>query len=166
VETAKFISYRPIGLIHTPFKTIENIPIQNAGAKGQKGTIEIFNEFVPGLKDIQGFSHIILLYHFHKVNHYSTVVTPFMDNVEHGIFATRAPVRPNPIGLTVVKLIGMEENMLTIEDIDVLDNTPLLDIKPCLPMIDDIENLRLGWLTDKIQHFEGKLSDGRFKWSL
>lgn len=156
------INYKPIGIIHSPFKTIDNIPIQNIGAKGERGFIEIFPEFALGLKDLDGFSHIILLYHLHKVDHFSLQVKPFLDNIERGIFATRSPIRPNPIGLTVVKIIEIKNNLITIEDIDMLHQTPLLDIKPCLPMIDDIKNIRLGWLTDKIEQFENKKSDNRF----
>jgi len=156
------INYKPIGIIHSPFKTIENIPIQNIGAKGERGTIEMFPEFALGLKDLDGFSHLILLYHLHKVDHFSLQVKPFLDNTERGIFATRSPIRPNPIGLTVVKLIEIKNNFITIEDLDMLDQTPLLDIKPCLPMIDDIQNIQLGWLTGKMEQFENKKSDNRF----
>jgi tRNA (adenine37-N6)-methyltransferase len=155
--------YTPIGNIHSPYKSIVNIPIQNSGAKGKKGTIEIFPEYADGLKDLKGFSHIILLYHLHKVDHVSLLVKPFMDTVEHGIFATRSPVRPNPIGLTVVKLIDIKDNLLFIENVDMLDQTPLLDIKPYLPTIDDIQDVRLGWLTGKIEQFEIMKSDKRFK---
>jgi len=141
---------------------LENIPIQNIGAKGVKGTIEIFKEFVTGLKDLDGFSHLILIYHLHKVIHDSLLVKPFLDTVEHGIFATRSPVRPNPIGLTVVKLIEIKNNLITIENLDILYETPLLDIKPYLPMIDDMKDIRIGWLNDKIEQFETKKSDNRF----
>ncbi|OFX40909.1 MAG: tRNA (N6-threonylcarbamoyladenosine(37)-N6)-methyltransferase TrmO [Bacteroidetes bacterium GWA2_32_17] len=156
------ITFKPIGIIYSPFKTIENIPIQNIGAKGVKGTIEIFKEFVTGLKDLDGFSHLILIYHLHKVIHDSLLVKPFLDTVEHGIFATRSPVRPNPIGLTVVKLIEIKNNLITIENLDILYETPLLDIKPYLPMIDDMKDIRIGWLNDKIEQFETKKSDNRF----
>jgi len=156
------INYKSIGIIHSPFKTLENIPIQNSGSKGEIGTIEIFPQFAAGLKDLEGFSHIILLYHLHKVTYSKLIVTPFLDKVEHGIFATRSPIRPNPIGLTVVKLIEIKNNMISIENIDMLDKSPLLDIKPCLPMIDDIQNLKLGWLSGKIQNFETIKSDDRF----
>ena len=156
------ITFKPIGIIYSPFKTIENIPIQNIGAKGVKGTIEIFKEFVTGLKDLDGFSHLILIYHLHKVIHDSLLVKPFLDTVEHGIFGTRSPVRPNPIGLTVVKLIEIKNNLITIENLDILYETPLLDIKPYLPMIDDMKDIRIGWLNDKIEQFETKKSDNRF----
>lgn len=156
------INYKPIGFIQSPFKTLENIPIQNSGAKGIKGTIEILPEFIPGLKDLEGFSHVILIYHLHLVDHSSLLVKPFMDTEERGIFATRSPIRPNPIGITTVKLNEISGNVIFIENIDMLDQTPLLDIKPALPMIDDIQNILLGWLTGKIQEFETKKSDDRF----
>ena len=154
--------YHPIGVIRTPFKTIQDMPIQNLGAKGIRGSVELLPEFSEGLKDIDGFSHLILIYHFHKVIHKELVVKPFMDTVSHGIFATRSPVRPNPIGMTVVKLIERNGNLLIIQDLDMLDETPLLDIKPCLPMIDDLQNVRLGWMTGKIEKFEAVRSDDRF----
>lgn len=156
------ITYKTIGLINTSFKTLENIPIQNMGAKGVRGIIRVFDEFSEGLKDLEGFSHLILLYHLHQVKHFKLSVVPFMDNEEHGVFATRSPIRPNPIGLTVVKLIEINKNVITIENVDMLDETPILDIKPCLPMIDDIQNVKLGWLTGKIQIFETIKSDNRF----
>ena len=155
--------YSPIGIIHTSFKTIENIPIQNVGAKGELATIEILPAFAEGLKDLSGFSHIILIYHLHKVEYFTLSVKPFMDTVEHGIFATRSPVRPNPIGLTVVKLNGIKDNLLYIKNIDMLDKTPLLDIKPYLPMIDDVQEVSLGWLSGKMEQFEIMKSDNRFK---
>jgi tRNA (adenine37-N6)-methyltransferase len=157
------IIYRPIGILHSPFKTIENIPIQNIGAKGEKGTIEIFREYADGLKYLKGFSHIILLYHLHKVKYFSLLVKPFMDVVEHGIFATRSPVRPNPIGLTLVNLLDIKDNLLLIENIDMIDQTPLLDIKPYLPQIDDNNDVRIGWLTRRIDQIELMKSDNRFK---
>ncbi|HPB25215.1 MAG TPA: tRNA (N6-threonylcarbamoyladenosine(37)-N6)-methyltransferase TrmO [Bacteroidales bacterium] len=157
------ITYKPIGIIHSPFKTIENMPIQHTSAKGENGEIEIFPEYAEGLKDLEGFSHIILLCHLHKVDHVKLLVVPFLDTVLRGVFATRAPVRPNPIGLTVVKLIEVKGNIITVENIDFIDKTPLLDIKPCLPMIDDLQEIKLGWLTGKIEKFSTEKSDKRFK---
>jgi tRNA (adenine37-N6)-methyltransferase len=158
----KEIAYRPIGIIHSPFTTPDNVPIQHTGAKGETGTLEIFPEYAEGLKDLDGFSHIMLLYHLHKVEYHKLHVIPFLDTVERGIFATRAPVRPNPIGLTVVKLIQIEGNLITVENIDMIEGTPLLDIKPCLPMIDDLQDIKLGWLTGKIEQFSVTRSDNRF----
>ncbi len=156
------INYNPIGIINTPFNSQEDMPIQGIGGKGIKATIEIYPEFTAGLKDLDGFSHIILLYHLHLVKNHALIVKPFMDDKQHGIFATRSPVRPNPIGMTVVRLTEIRDNLLIVEDIDIIDQTPLLDIKPCLPMIDDIQGLRLGWLTGKIDQFTDKRSDNRF----
>ena len=138
------------------------MPIQNAGANGVKGTIEIFPEYAEGLKDIEGFSHLILLYHLHQVNHYSLQVIPFLDTIEHGIFATRSPIRPNPIGMTVVKLLELKGSILTIEGIDMLDQTPLLDIKPYLPQVDTLQDARIGWFEGKTEKFESYKSDNRF----
>jgi tRNA-Thr(GGU) m(6)t(6)A37 methyltransferase TsaA len=157
------IIYNSIGIIHTPFKTLENIPIQNTGGQGEMAKIEIFKEYSDGLKDLKDFSHIILLYHLHKVFHSELHVKPFMDHVKHGIFSTRSPVRPNPIGLTVVKLIEINNNILIVENIDMLDQSPLLDIKPYLPLIDDNQDFKLGWLTGKAENFKDIKSDKRFK---
>ena len=130
------ITYNPIGVIHSPFKDIKGMPIQPAGAKGIAGTIEIKPEYVDGLQDIEGFSHIILIYHFHLAKGYSLKVKPFLDENLRGVFATRAPRRPNHIGISVVKLVRVEDTILHIEDIDIVDGTPLLDIKPYVPEFD------------------------------
>jgi tRNA-Thr(GGU) m(6)t(6)A37 methyltransferase TsaA len=156
------ITYKPIGIIHSPFKAPANIPIQHTGAKGEIGTIEIFDEYAEGLRDLEGFSHIMLLYHLHQAEYFKLRVIPFLDTVERGIFSTRAPVRPNPIGLTIVKLIKIEGNIITVENIDMIEGTPLLDIKPCLPIIDDLQDIKLGWLTGKIDKFSNTRSDDQF----
>ncbi len=156
------IIYRPIGIIHTPFTAPENMPIQNAGAAGETGTIDLFPAFITGLEDLDGFSHLILLYHLHEVTRYSLKVIPFMDTLEHGIFSTRAPVRPNPIGMTIVKLISRDGCRITITGVDMLDNTPLLDIKPYLPRFDAFNDARIGWYEGKTGNCESKRSDNRF----
>ena len=157
------IQYRPIGIIHSPFKDIEGMPIQPTGASKIKSTIEIYPEFTEGLKDLEGFSHIILLYHFHKVKESKLIVTPFMDSQSRGVFATRAPKRPNPIGLSIVKLINIEQNILNIGNIDVIDGTPLLDIKPYVPEFDQHQADRVGWLEKAKGKIQNKKSDGRFR---
>ena len=124
------ITYSPIGIMHSPFKEPKGTPIQPNAAKDIEGMVEIFPEYQRGLKDINGFSHIVLIYHFHLSKNYSLEVKPYMDDNLHGLFATRAPARPNPIGLSVVRLIKVEKNKLYIKDIDVVDGTPLLDLKP------------------------------------
>ncbi|MFC2083681.1 tRNA (N6-threonylcarbamoyladenosine(37)-N6)-methyltransferase TrmO [Bacteroidota bacterium] len=157
------IKFKPIGIIHSVFKNVSNMPIQPKGAKGIKGTIEIKPEYVAGLKDLSGFSHIILLYHLHLTKGYSLEVVPFMDNHLRGVFSTRAPKRPNPIGLSVVKLIKIENNILYIENVDIVDNTPLIDIKPYIPAFDEQEVFRIGWLAETENKVKNKRSDNRFK---
>jgi len=162
VETMKGIAYMPIGVIHSPFNNIEGMPIQPAGAKGIAGTVEIEHEYCDGLKDIEGFSHIILLYHFHLSKGYSLEVRPFMDDKLHGVFATRAPNRPNPIGISVVKLVRVQHCTLHIEGVDIIDGTPLLDIKPFVPECDVVKAERIGWLSQKIAKIYEAKADKRF----
>ena len=157
------IEMKAIGLIHTPFNNPEGMPIQPAGAAGIKGTVEIFDQYHQGLDDLDGFSHIILLFHFHKSHGYNLHVVPFMDTVQRGVFATRAPKRPNPIGLSVVKLNSIENNILHIENIDILNDTPLLDIKPYVPDFDSAADIRTGWLEQARKTVAKRTSDARFK---
>ena len=157
------ISYRPIGIIHSPFEGIEDVPIQPVAAAGIHGTIEVFAEFAAGLKDLEGFSHIILLYHFHRVTQVRLTVIPFLDREPRGVFATRAPSRPNHIGLSIVRLLGIEGNVLQIENVDILDGTPLLDIKPYVPKFDHHEVERMGWLENAGSNVKEMRSDDRFK---
>ena len=157
------ISYRPIGVIHSPFTDIGGMPIQPTGAFGMRGSVEVFLEFTEGLKDLDGFSHVILLYHFHRVQEVRLVVTPFMDTQPRGIFSTRAPKRPNPMGLSIVKLLGIEQNILHIENVDVLDGTPLLDIKPYVPEFDHHPADRVGWLEQAKGQVRRQKSDSRFR---
>jgi tRNA-Thr(GGU) m(6)t(6)A37 methyltransferase TsaA len=156
------IEYQPIGVIHSPFKELEGMPIQPAGASGIKGTIEVFPDYAPGLKDLDGFSHIILLYHFHRSTGFELRVIPFMDTKKRGVFATRTPRRPNPIGLSVVRLIGIEGTILQVEDVDILDGTPLLDIKPYVPEFDEPMSVRTGWLEEARKTVSKRKSDERF----
>ena len=156
------IKYKPIGVIHTPFNTHEEMPIQPIGAEGIKGTIEIFPEYGNGLKDLEGFSHIILLYHFHRSKGFNLHVVPFMDSKLRGVFATRAPKRPNPIGISLVKLRKVEGQTLHIENVDILDGTPLLDIKPYVPEFDETTSVRTGWLKNARKAVSKRKSDKRF----
>jgi tRNA-Thr(GGU) m(6)t(6)A37 methyltransferase TsaA len=156
------IILRPIGIIRSPF--VENIgtPIQPEGGWGVEATVEILEDFAPGLQDLDGFSHIILLYHFHSCNVTKLAVKPFVDDCEHGVFATRAPVRPNHIGMSLVRLDRIEGNILFVRDIDILDGTPLLDIKPHIPRADCAVDARIGWLEDK-EFLHGEIrDDGHF----
>ncbi len=156
------IKYEPIGVIHSPFKGVEGMPIQPTGARGVKGTVDVFAEYCAGLKDIEGFSHIILVYHLHLSRGYSLEVKPFMDEETHGVFATRGPARPNPIGISAVRLVKVKGCTLHIEDVDIVDGTPLLDIKPYVPDFDWRAGERIGWLSGKSSDVHQKRSDGRF----
>jgi len=135
---------RPIGIIHAPFTEKSKTPIQAARSQAI-GYVEVLPEFSDGLQDIEALSHIYLLYAFHESSGYKLQVKPFLDDQEHGIFATRYPYRPNPIGISIVKLLSRENNILTVEGIDTLDGTPLLDIKPYVPDFDLRTNVRTGW---------------------
>ncbi len=138
----------PIGIIHSPFKLKERTPIQPF--KSNKiGQVEVYKEFAPGLQDILGFSHIILIYRFHKSKNYELLVKPFLDDRSRGVFSTRYPARPNQIGISVVQLLKQKNNVLFVKGIDVLDGTPLLDIKPYVPDFDAAKKVRIGWLENK-----------------
>lgn len=157
------IELNPIGIIHTPFTSLEGMPIQPAAAAGIRGTIEMLEEYHAGLKDLDGFSHIILLYHFHQSHEFNLHVVPFMDNEPRGLFATRAPRRPNQIGLSVVQLDSIENGVLHIQNVDILDGTPLLDIKPYVPEFDSAADIRTGWLEQARKTVSRRKSDDRFK---
>ena len=156
------ITYKPIGIIHSPFKEPKGTPIQPAAAKGIDARVEVFREYAQGLKDVEGFSHIILLYHFHLSKGSSLKAKPFMDDEEHGVFAMRGPSRPNSIGISVVHLVGIEENILHIQDVDIVDKTPLLDIKPYVPEFDIREVEKIGWLEKNVHKLSSTEDDGRF----
>ena len=149
MKTKKEFVIEPIGIIHSLFKTTDGMPIQPRFSDAV-GKVEVFRKFKNGLKDINGFSHIMLVYWFHKSSGFKLHARPFLDNKEKGIFAIRSPNRPNPIGISVVKLKKIEDNVLTVEGIDVLDNTPLIDIKPYVPEFDN-SKIKIGWLKEKIK---------------
>lgn len=157
------ITYQPIGIIHSPFTSLEQMPVQPTNAASAPGTIEIFPEFAAGLQDLAGFSHIYLLYHLHQVHQARLLVTPFLDSLSRGVFATRAPVRPNPIGLSLVELQRIEGSTLHVNPLDALDGTPLLDIKPYIPEFEEPQNVRIGWLAQAKKQMRSPKSDNRFK---
>jgi tRNA-Thr(GGU) m(6)t(6)A37 methyltransferase TsaA len=140
------IRYKAIGIIHSGFTDKANAPIQGTFAKDAKGEVEISPEYADGLKDIEGFSHLILIYHFHLSGGYSPVSKPFLEDEPHGIFSIRHFKRPNPIGLSIVKLEKVKENTLEISEVDILNGTPLLDIKPFVSQFDNRLNAKSGWL--------------------
>lgn len=156
------IEYTPIGRIHSPFKEPKGTPIQPEGARGVRGTAEIFEAYREGLKDIEGFSHLILIYHFHLAVRGPLIAKPFLDDDSHGIFAIRAPSRPNPIGISVVRLCGVHDGRLNLEDVDIVDGTPLLDIKPYVPRFDVRTVERTGWLENRTDGMAVSRDDGRF----
>jgi len=156
------ISLHPIGIIRSPYQTIEEMPIQPIGDGSAQGTVVLEAAYAEGLEDIEGFSHLILIYHFHCVRGFDLKVKPFLDDQKHGLFATRAPRRPNPIGLSVVHLLGREDNVLSVDHLDVLDGTPLLDIKPFVPDFDSPKVTSVGWLAGKKVQAQQMRSDGRF----
>ncbi len=156
------VTYHPIGSIHSPFKDLKDMPIQPTGQASAPGIAEVFPEFAPGLKDLEGFSHVILLYHLNEVRRVDLMVTPFLGSERRGVFATRAPTRPNPIGLSVVELVRIEGNRLYLGNVDILDGTPLLDIKPYVPEFDQPVAARVGWLEAARGRVRSVNSDERF----
>lgn len=160
---AKDIAYRPIGILRSPFRDIAGMPIQPVGALGVAGHVEVHADFVPGLADLEGFSHVFLLYHLHRVTGFDLMVKPFLDNDHHGIFATRSPKRPNPIGLSVLELAGVDGATVHLRNVDVLDGTPVLDIKPYVPRFDVWQADRTGWFAGKARNAGDLRSDDRFR---
>jgi len=156
------IRLTPIGVIHSPFNTVSGVPIQPLNGKGIRGSIELNLDLLEGLKDIEGFSHITLIYVFHLATRHSLSVVPFMDTEAHGIFATRSPSRPNALGISTVRLVSVERNLLHIEDVDIIDGTPLLDMKPFFPHFDNRTTDKIGWLAKK-DISDGMRSDDRFR---
>lgn len=155
-------TFKPIGLIHTRFLRQDGTPIQASMATEEKGSIELFPEFSEGLLDIEGFSHLFLIYAFHQMKQGVLRVKPYLDTVEHGIFATRSPKRPNPIGISVVQLLSVTGNTLEIKGVDMLNGTPLLDIKPYVPALDHFHTEKIGWFQNKIPTGGQVLADNRF----
>jgi len=156
-------TYTPIGRIRSPFHDIAGMPIQPNGARGTKGSIELYEPCGAGLRDLDGFERIILIYAFHRCAGPCLTVTPFLDTTVRGVFATRSPKRPNAIGLSVVRLIGVKGTTLVIGDVDVLDGTPLLDIKPYVPAFDAYPGSRCGWLETVAGNAGTARSDDRFR---
>jgi tRNA-Thr(GGU) m(6)t(6)A37 methyltransferase TsaA len=156
------IVYKPIGVIRSEHTKPEETPIQPVYSEGCQGRAEVFPEFAAGLRDLEGFSHIYLVYHMHRADRPQLVVKPFLQDVERGVFATRAPCRPNPIGLSIVRMVRREGNILYLDGVDVLDGTPLLDIKPYTAKFDCIEVTRSGW-QDEVDDETARLRGRRGK---
>lgn len=162
-EKKTVFMYSPIGFVHSPFTDIAGMPIQPSGARGVRGTIDLLPEYAEGLRYLDGFSRIVLIYAFHRSTDYKLMVTPFLDPEPHGVFATRAPKRPNAIGLSVVRLTAIHGTTLEIEDVDLLDGTPVLDIKPYVPGFDSYSDAKAGWLDKKSTNASTFKSDERFR---
>ncbi len=156
------ISYQPIGIVNSPFKDSIGTPIQPVASPNSKATVEVFEEYVEGLTDIEGFSHIILIFHMHLIKKSPLKVIPFLDTAEHGVFATRSPGRPNPIGFSVVRLEKVDGNILHITGVDIIDGTPLLDIKPFVPAFDVRKADKIGWYEKAVIEITTIKDDGRF----
>lgn len=157
------ITYQPIGIVHSPFKQPEGTPIQPVAARDSEGIIEIFPQYTEGLKDLEQFSHIYVLFHLHKAQKKELLVVPFLDTNVHGVFATRSPGRPNSIGLSVVHLDRIERNNLYIRNLDMLDGSPVLDIKPYITQFDVFETTKNGWFEKQVYKMNSQKDDGRFK---
>jgi tRNA-Thr(GGU) m(6)t(6)A37 methyltransferase TsaA len=155
------IPIKPIGVLHTPFTVREGIPRQAAGARQITATIEIFPEYAVGLADLEGFSHIVVLFTMHLIESEDLTACPPWDGKSHGVFSTCSPFRPNHIGLSVVELKKIEGNRLTIRGVDMADGSPVLDIKPYIPDLYPREKIRLGWMTGKIDGMTGSKTGDR-----
>jgi tRNA (adenine37-N6)-methyltransferase len=156
------VAFTPIGIVRTPFPDHAGMPIQTVAAKGVRGTVELDPAYAGALADLDGFSHLHLITYMHRTGGVSLRVTPYLDTVERGVFATRSPKRPNPIGLSLVRLTGIEGAVLHVEELDLLDGTPLLDIKPYVPPFDDRPDARYGWFEQRAQHVHSVRADARF----
>jgi tRNA-Thr(GGU) m(6)t(6)A37 methyltransferase TsaA len=157
------VRMNPIGVIRTPFDTLEGMPIQPTGAEQVNGQVVVDPQYEAGLADIEGFSHLFLIYLFHQSEGFQLTVKPFLDDHRRGLFATRAPRRPNPVGLSIVTLLRRDKNVLQVGHIDVVDGTPLLDIKPYVPAFDAPGATSIGWLEGKVERSRWLRSDERFK---
>jgi len=156
------VTFYPVGIVHSPHKELSGMPVQPPSAEGITGEIEIFPEFAEGLLDIEGFSRLMVFYHLHKSAGTLLTAKPFLDTVPHGVFASRIPRRPNPLGFSVLRLLSREGNVLRISDVDILDGTPVLDVKPYVPAFDSYPDERAGWFEGKLDGISEKRSDGRF----
>ena len=156
------VSLRPIGVVRTPFADHGGMPIQTVAAQGVRGTIELDPVYEAGLADLDGFTHLHLITLLHRTGAPSLRVTPYLDTRERGIFATRSPRRPNAIGLSLVRLVAIEGPVLQIDEVDLLDGTPLLDIKPYVPPFDERADARYGWFEQRAQNVHRVRADARF----
>ena len=144
------MNFRPIGTVHSPYREKTDAPIQPKYSD-EPGQVEIFQEFADGLRDLEGFSHVWIIFIFHKSRDYDLHVRPYLDGDKKGVFACRAPRRPNPIGMSLVRLESIDGNILNIKGLDMLDGSPVLDIKPYVGNFDEFQDVKIGWLEDRVQ---------------
>jgi tRNA-Thr(GGU) m(6)t(6)A37 methyltransferase TsaA len=157
------VTFRPIGVIRTPFTDVKGMPVQGAAVNGVEGWIDLAPVLVEGLRDLEGFSHLTLLYHLHRTSAARLTVVPSLEDQPHGVFATRSPVRPNPIGLSTVRLLVIKGTRLHVDGVDMVDGTPLLDIKPYVPAFDDRDHARSGWFSEHLDRLANARTDDRFR---
>jgi tRNA (adenine37-N6)-methyltransferase len=157
------VRFTPIGIVRTPFATHEGMPIQTVAARDVQGRIELDPAYAAGLADLDGFTHLHLITHLHRTGAASLRVTPYLDTTERGVFATRSPRRPNAIGLSLVRLVRIDGSVLHVEELDLLDGTPLLDIKPYVPPFDERAGARYGWFEQRAQDVHTVRADARFE---
>ncbi len=162
LEDMDSITYQPIGVVHSPFSRPEGTPIQPSRSSGASGSIELLPEYTEGLSDLDGFSHLVLLFHLHLSEGFALTVKPYLDDQRRGVFATRAPRRPNPIGLSVLVIDRIDGNIIHVSNLDIIDGTPVLDIKPYVPPFDEAEDVRFGWLKGKSNYADNIRADKRF----
>ena len=160
---AATIVCRPIGIVHSRFESVEGMPIQTVAAPQEVAQLEIFSEFLPGLRDVEHFEYLIVLTHLHRAEQERLDVVPFMDQQSHGIFATRAPVRPNRIGFSIIKLESVQGNRLHFSGNAMMNQTPVLDIKPYVPRLDVRDTNRIGWFADRVDQLVNMKSDTRMR---
>lgn len=157
------IEFKIIGKVHSRFTEQKGTPIQGKMAPEETARIEIFNEFSAGLKDLEGFSHIYVFFKFDRVLQNKLLVKPYLDTCERGVFSTRSPLRPNPLGMTIVRLDRVEENFLHVSGVDILNGSPVIDIKPYIPDFDQHQPERIGWYAANRARAEKVLADDRFE---
>lgn len=164
-EAADCVSLRPVGVLRSPHKDVKGMPVQPVGARGVEGHVEVRPDLLEGLRDLDGFSHVILLYHLHRVSGYDLMARPFLDTCRRGVFATRSPRRPNAIGLSVLELAGVdvERGVVRVRNVDILDGSPVLDIKPYVPAFDSCPTCRIGWFEGRMEEAVTHRADGRFR---
>ena len=160
MENNMSITISPIGVVHSSLTDADGAPIQPVFAEASKAVVEVYEPYREGLKDLEGFERIWLIYWFHKATQSTLLVKPYLDTSERGLFSTRAPCRPNPIGISAVRLLSIEDGRIHVADVDILDGSPLLDIKPYVSRFDCYEVKRNGWI-DEVRDSRG-IADGRF----